>query len=616
LEFGNPKPILSVPHERTIDHLVYSANAKWLAAATFELDSTGGGPASEVTIFDGETGKEWMRLETSGTMTDFAFSPVGDLAAALEGGNAVMLWDIAKKSAPRELDTGRVGAINLLSGWDRVFFSTDGNLIGVAGNSRLRIWDASSGNLKMAKDLEGVIRWLKFSDKGNLVAITSGSGDIQVWDIAEERMISLVPSMPGRVLLPVRFGHVNQILQVTDEKGNVQLWQIDNQQETWRWPHLPLSWLPDSQRFLVSEEDNFFLWDANHGSVTVSNTMPATVSLLAVRPDGKMLAVADAEGSVQLFTLPNLEPGPKTKSGPFPRVLQWSPSGGSLVAVADRHVSQWSAPNLREQTFEPAAYDPDKLVFSPDGRYFTVGYAPRNYGGPESVQPLQLWDSRTGEVIRQVAHGQVPEYVGFAAHSPYLVSSAQGLIRIWEYPDLRELAKWNASQQFPSIALSPNGSAVAGVVDDKTIGIWKVPSGERLGTIQPDGKPTSVAFTPDSRAIVTVSNVAEGTALTQAWSWPELKVVTRFPTGSGPGPAISFSPDGSYLVLHQIDHLERYLWRTKDLIPQGCRTLIEVAAGRVGLPSWCGARPSEAPDKDPDSVRAEPTASAKSRIAH
>lgn len=224
---------------------------------------------------------------------------------------------------------------------------------------------------------------------------------------------------------------------------------------------------------------------------------------------------------------------------------------------------------------------------------------------------MQLWDSKTGKLVREVAHGQLPDYVAFAAHSPYLISSAQGLIRIWAYPQLRELAKWKAAAGLHSIALSPDGSTVA-AVDEQKIGLWEVPSGKRLATIAPDGEPTSVAFTPDSRAVVAVSSIAEGASLTQAWSWPGLKIITRFPAGFGTQPEISFSPDGDYLVLRQSDHLERYLWRTEDLIPQGCRTLIEITADRSGLPHWCEALQSRVPQQ----VSVAPRAEARIRRPH
>lgn len=610
VDFGNPEFKLSIPYEQPIDLLAYSADAKWVAAARFKLDTIGNGPASEVTIFDAETGKEWTRLHPKWTMSDFVFSPVGDQAAALVGGSIVVMWDIVKRSPPQELNGGRVSPIDLQIGGDRVVFSPNGSSIGVSGDSRLRIWDNANGNLQTLRP-GGVVRWLKFNDRGDLVAVTVPSGDIQVWDIARERMISFVPATPGRMLFPVRFGHMDQMLQVTDETGSVRLWQIDNQQETWRWPHLPLSWLPDSRRFLVSDKNEVYLWDADRGSGSVSHSMPTSVSRLAVRTDGKMAAATDVEGSLQIFTLPGLLPVKSVKIGRFPRIFQWAPDGTGLVVVAGRQVSFFNAPDLREQNCEAAAYDPDKLVFSPDGHYFTVGYEPRDYGAPGAVQPLQLWDSRTGKVIQQVAHGKVPEYVAFSSHSPYLISSTRGLIRIWQYPELRELAKWQASQGSHSIALSPDGSTVAAVVDDR-IGLWKVPSGKSLGTITPSGRTASVAFTPDSRAIVAVSDTAKGTALMQAWSWPELRLITRFPVGSGLAPAMSFSPDGAYLVLHQIDHLERYLWRTEDLIPQGCRTLIEIAA--VDIPIWCVAH-SQQPSKGADATRSEPVDSARSRSA-
>jgi hypothetical protein len=111
-----------------------------------------------------------------------------------------------------------------------------------------------------------------------------------------------------------------------------------------------------------------------------------------------------------------------------------------------------------------------------------------------------------------------------------------------------------------------------------------------------------------------VPDIAEGTALMQAWSWPERRLITRFPVGSALVSAISFSPDGAYLVLHQIDDLERYLWRTEDLITQGCRTLIEIAAARVDLQPWCVAH-SQEPSKGPDAARSEPVDSARSRSA-
>jgi WD40 repeat protein len=587
-DFGDEQHILTIPGEIPVDGLIFSADARWLAAAHFHRTAEGG-PASWVAVFDAQTGQEWTRLEApEGTMSDFAFSPTGKQAAALAG-LSVVQWDLGKASVKRTLDNGRT---NFGSEWARVFFSADGKSLGAAGDNRLRIWDTATGARRLARDLDGVIRWLRFDDeKADLVAVADGGGNIEVWDTERVEMTAYVPEKSGRPLLPLRFGHVDQMLQVADLKGNAQLWQIKDQQETWHWHQSPLTWLPDSSRFLVSELNEFYLWDAVRSSVTVSNHMPARVIQLAARPDGKRLAVADEDGWVQLFELPNLFNGFRVKAGTPTVDLEWAPDGKSLAAISGKQLWLWSGDALLEEKVEQPANVPGHLVFSPDGRYFTVAHLSSD-GNRGETRPLQLWETKTGKVVRQVEHGQLPRSVAFVRDSPYLISEADGLVRVWQYPELREVKRWAVSAENPSISVSRDGSAVTGIVEGK-IGVWRIPSGQSLATITPDGEAQSVAFTPDSGAIVGTLNIENKVALAEAWSWPEQAVITRFPVEES-RPAISFSPDGAYLVFRQGNGIQRYLWRTRDLITQGCRTMAELTLKSAGLPEPCNPSGAEA----------------------
>jgi WD40 repeat protein len=224
---------------------------------------------------------------------------------------------------------------------------------------------------------------------------------------------------------------------------------------------------------------------------------------------------------------------------------------------------------------EPPAYGPAKIVFSQNSQYFTAGYDLHVYGNGHNSQLLQLWDAKTGKIIRQTPHGTMPEFVAFTPDSRHLITSAEGLIRIWDVPLLTERAQWKVNQGFHNIALSPDGSSVAATVGGR-IEVRSVPSGRLLGSLTPMGVPGSVGFTPNSRILVAISGISSQTAAAQFWDWPAMKEVSRFSGLAGSFPAISFSPDGRYLVLQQMGGVERYLWRPEDLIEQGCRTLLVV----------------------------------------
>ncbi|WP_148591364.1 WD40 repeat domain-containing serine/threonine protein kinase [Aquisphaera giovannonii] len=282
---------------------------------------------------------------------------------------------------------------------------------------------------------------------------------------------------------------------------------------------------------------------------------PAHPGGLAVRPDGRVLAVAGDDGRVHRWDLatglplgPSIGPGlPRRVTDLFFGVA-FSPDGRTLAAaVGDPAVRLWDA-----ATGRPAGVALDHpspafaVAFSPDGTLVGTGDA-------DGV--VRLWDAATGRRIGpKMRHGAGKiKALAFSPDGTLLASGgADATARLWKvsdgaaasppfrhgshvnalafHPDgrllaaggeAREILYWDIATGRPagrppglhlvcrSLAFSPDGRLVLGGFVDNTARVWELATGRPLGQVlMHDGWVTGVAFGPDGRTLVTAGNDA------------------------------------------------------------------------------------------------------------
>jgi WD40 repeat protein len=336
------------------------------------------------------------------------FSPDGQLIAAAVG-RSVRLWDAATGRLVRELSPGDKERVTSIA-----FSPTDNRLLAVgfggeAGVSYVALRDIDAGTelARLVDAYSGDVGTLAFSPTGKYLVTGFGTklylsppnspNPLKVWDVAARRLIRRLQGHTGDCL-SLNFSQDGTLLASGSRDGTAIIWSTG----TWKALHT--------------------LQNADHGSRYVRYG-PGMVEDVAFSPDGKSLALASREGSVQL----------------------WDVASGKLLDTLKRHSGAV-----------------DAVVFSPDGRTLASG---------SSDQTVRLWNVETRRELMQLGPGGIQlHHVSSLVFSPsgqHLLADGTGAAFwstspvVWNDPDraadqLRRLLNSNAGFQSRIRMLSEN----------------------------------------------------------------------------------------------------------------------------------------------------------------
>jgi WD40 repeat protein len=266
---------------------------------------------------------------------------------------------------------------------------------------------------------------------------------------------------------------------------------------------------------------------------------PFTVFAVAFSPDGKLLATADADGTVRRWD-------PVTRR----------PVGAPLHASARNGVSG--------------------VAFSRDGKLLATA---------DGDGTVRLWNPATGRPVGAPLHAsahitvQTParpgvRAVAFSRDGKLLASAgADGTVRLWDpVTGLAVGVPLHASARYGVnwVALSPDGTLLASAGGDGTVRLWNPATGRLVATIRVTSVPagasgnalygvSAVAFSPDGKLLA--SGSTDGAV--RRWDPVTRRPVgAPLPTGSGTVGgvyAVTFSRDGKLLASTDADGTMR-LW--------------------------------------------------------
>jgi WD40 repeat protein len=160
--------------------------------------------------------------------------------------------------------------------------------------------------------------------------------------------------------------------------------------------------------------------------------------------------------------------------------LAFSPDGRVLVAAAhDGTVQRWSADDgsALGTLGEPSADAISSIAFSPDGGGLLVA----------GNAPTRIWDSMTGRVVRELPNAATM-FAAYSSDGRHLITAGGGGE---DSPKILNAATGDVTTSiessgvvFDSIAMSPDGSLVAGVDEYGRITIWDAATGGTLRLIK------------------------------------------------------------------------------------------------------------------------------------
>ncbi len=451
-----------------------------------------------------------------GTATYLAFSPDSSALATCGLDGVVRLWDAPTGRLIREF----LGHTELPK---VVAFDPTGRRIASGGFDRVvRIWDVASGGvIRELPPMPQAVTGVSFRPPaGDRLAILSGDTTVRIDDLVTNRTLvsrRLPVPDPGRYLdnFPIFYMPGGRRLIAT---GGYKVFVLNAEdgadlQSFGGVVMSSLPFTPNGESLVLGQEDGLRLVETRTGAELFR--VKGTTSRLAsasIDGTGGLLAYTTGEGSpdIRLYDLPGrkelraLRAG--TKGSSLVRCLALSPDGRILAAaIGDGSVQLWY--NLRGRKASDAAVGPGQprlegLSLDASGRRLAVGIHDGQVALAEVEGPTML--------PRRLAVPSARVYDVALSGDGRLVAAAcsDGYVRTWDPAEPGEPPPLLAGKgQVFAVAFDPGGRRLAAAGDDRALRIWDLarPNSPLVVTEAHEGTIYDLAFSPDGRTLATAS---------------------------------------------------------------------------------------------------------------
>ena len=259
------------------------------------------------------------------------------------------------------------------------------------------------------------------------------------------------------------------------------------------------------------------------------------VTSLAALGDGHSLAVAGADGNVQLW---NMDSGEIERSliGPLNEVTAIATAEGKLVAARrDGSVDVFDLKTGARSSTLNRGDGPVWAVVTGrgEGRYFAAGQ--------DTKIRLASASGRIESVFS--GHDNAVYALAYAPERRIIVSGgADKVVKVWDERRHRLLRSlYGHSDDVRAVAIDARTDLIASGSYDQTVAIWSLGNGQRLRTLAGHtGRVVGVAFAPNGRLVASASE--DGTA--KLWSLDTGEVLATYVGHTGAVRGLAFIADG------------------------------------------------------------------------
>ncbi len=427
-------------------------------------------------------------------------------------------------------------------------FSPDGKYFAAAkGTQGVTIWNSADGRqFRTLKGHTGEVTNAVFSPDSTRLVTVSTDTTAKLWEIASgqelrtfrghaDRVTSAAFNSDGSRLATGSPGSAHEITKV---------WYTASGTEVFTVPGFGPAFSPDGTRLATIGDSTVKIWDANTGRELLTSVKVFAVES-TFSPDGMRMAatevhsakVWDAANTKVLFTL-DVPTAEVSRVG-------FSRDGTRLITSSrDQRVRIWDATGPRELLTlhgSPRAFG--WAVFSPDFKRFATAGDQNN--------TAQLWDSASGRKLLTFAgpaQGHFVERIVFAPDGTRLAGiNNDGTVGLWNTTKDQPLLTLRGDKEYVmAVAFAPDGRLLATTgLRETAIKIWDASSGDKLRTLPGHlGHLNNIRFSPDGRRIAAGSH--DGTV--ELWNVEDGRELLTFKGHASPVYGVAFSPDGTRLA--------------------------------------------------------------------
>jgi WD40 repeat protein len=397
-------------------------------------------------------------------------------------------------------------------------------IVAILGDSRLRHW--------------ATVEALGFGPEGKTFVSQGKDGTARIWDMETGKELL---ALPARVLAVSRDGRT---MAVDGPEGEVRFRDLAAGKEL---PSLRTHGGPVER--LALGADGRLLAAGSGGWVKVWE-LPAGKekphayrgTLAALSPDGRLLAVCPAEGTLELHEVATGKEQATLALGKGKAAAAFSPDGRTLAGWTDASgaVTLWDAAAGHERhRIEAHGWYVHDAVFSPDGKTLATA-------GHDGV--VKLWDVKTARQLRQDGrYDQVPSRLAFSPDGKTLAGGGywDATIHFWEADTGLERQQPRPSpHSYLGAALSPDGRTLVLGRRDGAVLRWQPGGGREPGVLACHTGLWGVRYSPDGRHLATSG--FDGAV--RLWDAATGEARLTVPGGNGNRHTLALSPDGTVLA--------------------------------------------------------------------
>ncbi len=412
---------------------------------------------------------------------------------------------------------------------------------------------------------EGEVVAITFGFGGRWIVTGSEDGWATVWDVSTGApQVRVRHGSPLRAIVLTRG---DSLMATAGTDTTVWVWEVGTGAVVAELPHgdtvTSIAFAPDSLWLATASTDSMLrVWDVETGSVAKSVKLQDVLNRVAFSRAGDRLLAATGRGIPKPFRVPGMRSEVRVWDLFDGRLLArvehrgavaaaaFSPDGSRVASAGESDAARiWKVENGEVVAELPYGNGVVAIEFDLSGeRVAYVSY--EDWPTPGGYSCVWAWGAEVEDHANCMSHGGGVPAVAFAPDSMSVATgSNERTVRVFRIDSGRELAHLPHAASVTAVAFDSIGRVATASGD--TAYIWQVERGAERIRVEHDTTIVSLAFTPDSRRLISVSGVRDSGSWTPSFGACVWEVSTGLAvacTTRGVGTSAAVTPDGRRLV--------------------------------------------------------------------